>query len=70
MSDVTFRCVHCGNRTRFDVYERVRRRRFEHFDLGGGSVTEEEEILDRVVERVVCRWCDRADGIETTSTIG
>ena len=67
MSPVTYRCGHCGNRTRFDVYERVRRRRFVHFDLAGESVTEEDEILERTVERVVCRWCDRADGIETTA---
>ena len=65
MSRVTYRCAHCGNRTRFDVYERIRRRRFEHFELGGRSVIDEEETLERVVERVVCRWCDRADGIET-----
>ena len=66
MSPVTYRCAHCGNRTRFDVYEQVRRRRFEHFDLGGECVTEEEEILDRSIDKIVCRWCDRSDGIETT----
>ena len=66
MSGVTYRCAHCGNRTRFDVYERVRRRRYEHFDLGGASVIEEDEVLDRIVEKVVCRWCDRSDGIEAT----
>jgi transposase len=65
VSSVTYRCAHCGNRTRFDVYERVRRRRYEHFDLGGESVTEEDEVLDRTVEKVVCRWCDRSDAIET-----
>ncbi|MBT8212395.1 MAG: hypothetical protein KJN71_04525 [Acidimicrobiia bacterium] len=62
--DVAYRCAACGNRTRFDVFETVRRRRFAHFDLGGEGVTEEEEILDREVERVACRWCDRTDAIE------
>ncbi len=63
----TYRCSLCGNRTRFDVYERIRRRRFAHFTLGGEVEYEEEAILDCEVERVVCRWCDRSDGIETRS---
>ena len=60
---ITYRCSHCGNKTRFDVYDTVRRRRFEHADLSGGVEVDEEEILDRVIERVVCRWCDRDDGV-------
>jgi hypothetical protein len=59
-----YRCAACGNRTRFDVYDVVRRRRFEHADLAGTVVVEEEDILERQVERVVCRWCDRSDAIE------
>jgi hypothetical protein len=27
-------------------------------------IVEEEDILERQVERVVCRWCDRSDAIE------
>lgn len=59
-----YRCAHCGNKTRFDVVETVRRRRFHHYTLGGDLAIDEEEILDRDVESVVCRWCDRSDGIE------
>lgn len=59
----TYRCDGCGNKTRFDVYETVRRRRFEHSDLGGGTVIDEEEILERTVDRVECRWCDRSDSV-------
>lgn len=62
-----YRCAHCGNKTRFDVVESVRRRRFHHYTLGGELTIDEEEILDRDVESVVCRWCDRADGIEVLS---
>jgi len=58
------RCAHCGNRTRFDVYDTVRRRRFAHFTLGGDVTIEEEEIFEVTGERIVCRWCDRDDGIE------
>jgi hypothetical protein len=64
---VRYRCAHCGNKTRFDVYDTVRRRRFEHATLGGEVAIDEEEILQRTVERVVCRWCDRDDAIETVN---
>lgn len=59
-----YRCSACGNKTRFDVYDTVRRRRYEHADLGGEISVDEEEILERTVERVVCRWCERSDAIE------
>ncbi len=62
--DGPYRCSLCGNRTRFDVFETVRRRRYLHLSLGGEGQTEEEEILERRVEKVVCRYCERADGVE------
>ncbi len=64
MTTDVYRCSHCGNRTRFDVYETLRRRRFAHFTLGGEMNVDEEEILDATIERVVCRWCERSDAIE------
>jgi len=60
----SYRCGHCGNKTRFDVYETVRRRVFLHASLGGEVTIEDEEVLDREVERVVCRWCEHSDQIE------
>lgn len=60
----SYRCSACGNKTRFDVYDTVRRRRFEHADLAGSATIEEEEILERSVDRVVCRWCDSSDAVE------
>jgi hypothetical protein len=59
-----FRCAACGNRTRFDVFERKHTRSFFHFTLGGDLTIEEEEALEREVERVVCRWCGSSDQIE------
>lgn len=59
-----YRCVQCGNKTRFDVFDVVRRRRFEHATLGGEVTVEDEEILTREIEKVVCTWCGRSDGIE------
>lgn len=58
-----FRCGACGNLTRFDVVETARTRRFHHFDLGGVDEIEEEQILDRTVESVICRWCGREDAV-------
>jgi hypothetical protein len=61
-----YRCTACGNKTRFDVFERKRVRTFQHFTLGGDVSVEEEEVLENEVERVVCRWCGTTDGIEQT----
>lgn len=57
-------CRACGNRTRFDVVDSVRRRRFQHYTLGGEMSVDEETILDRRIESVTCRWCDRSDAID------
>ncbi|HZA39309.1 MAG TPA: hypothetical protein VFA00_01650 [Actinomycetota bacterium] len=52
-----YRCEACGNKTRFDVVESKRVRAFHHFTLGGELTIDEEEILERKVESVSCRWC-------------
>ncbi len=65
MSEVErYRCWGCGNKTRFDVTDNVTRRRFHHYSLGGELTVENEEIIEREVRKVVCRWCDRSDAIE------
>lgn len=51
------RCTACGNLTRFDVVATTRTRAFWHYTVGGDLQVEEEEILERTVERVTCRWC-------------
>ncbi len=58
-----YRCDACGNKTRFDVYESKRIRSFLHLTLGGEAAVEEEEVLERRVEKVVCRWCGAGDAI-------
>ena len=60
---MSYRCDACGNKTRFDVFEHKRVRTFQHFTLGGEMSVEEEEVLERDVERVVCRWCGSATSI-------
>jgi len=47
----------CGNLTRFDVIVSQKTRAFHHFTVGGDLVIEDEEILSRHVDEVVCRWC-------------
>ncbi len=65
----SYRCTACGNRTRFDVYDTVERRRFEHADLAGDVVVEDEHIISRTVDKVVCRWCDRSETVETDQDV-
>ena len=60
---MSYRCDACGNKTRFDVFERKEVRAFYYFTLAGEMTVEEEEIIDRKVDRVVCRWCGSADSI-------
>jgi hypothetical protein len=52
-----YRCTACGNLTRFDVTSTRRTRAFWHYTVGGELHVEEEQVLDAVVEAVVCRWC-------------
>lgn len=58
-----YRCDGCGNVTRFDVVSTARTRRFHHFDLGGLATVEEEDVLERTIESVTCRWCGAADRV-------
>lgn len=58
-----FRCDGCGNVTRFDVVATATTRTYHHFDLGGERRIDEEEILERTVGSVICRWCGREDTV-------
>ena len=63
-----FRCVACGNLTRFDVETVERVRRYWHVDLSGTGRAEEETCLDVTVEAVICRWCGSSDHVEVIDT--
>jgi len=52
-----YRRTACGNLTRFDVTTTRRTRAFWHYTVGGELSVEEEQVLDAIVEAVVCRWC-------------
>ena len=52
-----YRCDSCGNLTRFDVTVSSRTKAFYHFTVGGDLEVEDEEVLSREVDEIVCRWC-------------
>jgi hypothetical protein len=52
-----YRCDGCGNLTRFDVTVSQTTRAFYHFTVGGDLEVEDEHVLAREVDQVVCRWC-------------
>ncbi len=52
-----YRCDGCGNLTRFDVTVSQRSKAFHHFTVGGELEVEDEEVLSREVDEIVCRWC-------------
>ena len=58
-----YRCDGCGNLTRFDVIVSQQTRAFHHFTVGGDLVIEDEEILSRHVDEVVCRWCGHGHSV-------
>lgn len=63
-SGTRFRCLSCGNLTRFDVVESSTTRAYYHFSLSGELTVEEREVLRADRERVTCRWCGSSDQIE------
>ena len=68
-SAIRYRCSLCGNLTRFDVVERKRSRSFYHYTIGGLLSVEEEEVLEREVEEVRCRWCNSSQGVEQVDAL-
>jgi hypothetical protein len=66
-----YRCDGCGNLTRFDVTVSQTTRAYYHYTVGGELEVEDETVLARHVDEVVCRWCGHGrslveiDGDET-----
>jgi hypothetical protein len=59
-----YRCVACGNLTRFNVVTSRRTRAFHHFSVGGDLSVEDVEVLDESIEEVSCRWCGNGNAVE------
>lgn len=57
VSGTRYRCVACGNLTRFDVTVVRRTKAYYHYTLGGDLGVEDPEVLDERIEHVACRWC-------------
>lgn len=65
-----WRCVQCGNLTRFDVTRSTRTREYVHVGLSGEPAVEEREVLLDSVEHVTCRWCSGVDTVEVVPRPG
>lgn len=65
-----WRCVLCGNLTRFDVQRNTRAHEYVHVDLAGVPQIEQRVVLAEVVEHVTCRWCGKADQVELVARPG
>jgi hypothetical protein len=57
VSETRYRCDGCGNLTRFDVTVSQQTRAFYHYTVGGELEIEDEHVLSRSVDQIVCRWC-------------
>lgn len=66
----TYRCEACGNKTRFDITETKRVKAFHHFSLAGDDAVESEEVLERQIERIECRWCGSTEVTEESDRTG
>jgi hypothetical protein len=64
VTPVRYRCVACGNLTRFDVVATRRTRAFHHYSVGGDLEVEDVEVLEEHIEEVSCRWCGSGDQVE------
>lgn len=63
MGPTRYRCDACGNLTRFDVTISQQTKSFHHYTVGGELMIEDEEVLSRQVDSVVCRWCGHGRGV-------
>jgi hypothetical protein len=59
-----YRCMSCGNLTRFEVTSSRRTRSYHHYTVGGTLNVEDEQVLDEQVEAIECRWCGPAGAVE------
>ena len=58
-----YRCTSCGNLTRFDVTISQTTKAFHHYTVGGDLSKEEETVVSRHVDEVVCRWCGHGHSV-------
>ena len=58
-----YKCLACGNLTRFDVIRSQKVREFHHFTTGGELEVEEVEMLEEIIESSTCRWCESSKDV-------
>lgn len=65
-----YRCGACGNKTRFDEVQSIRRRVYRHTTVGGAVISVEVlEVLKEAIEEVTCSKCGRSDDIQVIEAI-
>ena len=64
------RCTACGNLTRFDVVATRRTKSYHHFTIGGELEVEDEEVLELIIEEVICRWCGTSNSVVEIDQVG
>jgi hypothetical protein len=67
VTSTRYRCIACGNLTRFDVTTTRTTRAFHHFTVGGDLVIEDEEVQEEWVDAVTCRWCGHGRSVEAVA---
>ncbi len=65
-----WRCVLCGNLTRFDVTRSSKVVEYVHLDLAGEPTVEERQVVSETIESVRCRWCNAVDQVELVDRPG
>lgn len=58
-----YRCMACGNLTRFDVTCTRRSRAFHHYSMAGDLTIDDSEVLSEEIEEVSCRWCGNGSAV-------
>jgi hypothetical protein len=59
-----YKCNACGNLTRFDVVIKEITKSYFHYSIAGELTIEENEILEREILSISCRWCGHGNQVE------
>lgn len=64
MSDKIYVCKGCGGKTRFVVEETTKTRYYHHQTVGQDIQREDVEVLQTIVTKVTCTYCNHGQKIE------
>lgn len=70
MVQTRYRCVTCGNMTRFEIVVTRRTKESHNITVNGVRETAEFEMISETVEEVLCSWCGRGDAVSELGPTG